>query len=101
MSESERSVNDSLEQVSEAPVDSFWEIGQYKVNILFFWISVNFYRWNNRWFQRTVARIENGDKQFSEMSKFLQERAQIEELYCNKDRFQIHPYIWYYNYDMT
>ena len=32
MSESERSVNDSLEQVSEAPVDSFWEIGQYKVN---------------------------------------------------------------------
>ena len=31
MSESERSVNDSLEQVSEAPVDSFWEIGQYKV----------------------------------------------------------------------
>ena len=36
MSESERSVNDSLEQVSEAPVDSFWEIGQYKVQILFF-----------------------------------------------------------------
>ena len=35
MSESERSVNDSLEQVSEAPVDSFWEIGQYKVNIFF------------------------------------------------------------------
>jgi len=63
MSESERSVNDSLEQVSEAPVDSFWEINQYK---------------------RTVSRIENGDKQFSEMSKFLQERAQIEELYCNK-----------------
>ena len=23
------------------------------------------------------------------MSKFLQERAQIEELYCNKERFEI------------
>ena len=31
-----------------------------------------------------MARIENGEKQFSDMSKFLQERAAIEEHYCTK-----------------
>ena len=34
--------------------------------------------------QRTVSRIENGEKQFAEMTKFLHERALIEEMYCNK-----------------
>merc|ERR1712141_539629 len=63
MSGSEKSANDSSEHVTEAPIDSFWETGQYK---------------------RTVARIENGEKQFSDMSKFLQERAAIEEHYCTK-----------------
>jgi len=56
--------NGSLSQV-ESPVDSFWEIGQYK---------------------RTVQRIEHGDRQCNEMLKFIQERAEVEELYCRKLR---------------
>ena len=32
MSGSEKSANDSSEHVTEAPIDSFWETGQYKVS---------------------------------------------------------------------
>ena len=31
-----------------------------------------------------MSRIENGEKQFADMSKFLHERALIEEMYCNR-----------------
>jgi hypothetical protein len=34
MSGSEKSANDSSEHVTEAPIDSFWETGQYKVSNL-------------------------------------------------------------------
>lgn len=56
--------NGSLSTV-ESAVDSFWEIGHYK---------------------RTVQRIEHGDRQCNEMIKFVQERAEVEELYCRKLR---------------
>jgi len=56
-------MSESSEIEVPAPADSFWEVAQFK---------------------RTVFRIENGEKQFAEMTKFLQERALIEEMYCNK-----------------
>merc|ERR1712048_424215 len=59
------SVQDSNGSLSESSPDSFWEIGQYK---------------------RTVQRIEHGDRQCNEMIKFIQERAEVEDLYYRKLR---------------
>ena len=72
-------MSETSEVEAPAPADSFWEVGQFKVKSVFSFRLTIFVKK-----QRTVSRIENGEKQFAEMTKFLQERALIEEMYCNK-----------------